>query len=118
MHFSPAAPTKGASGKFSSDRAVELMEEIGDRSTKVIVKTDQQPSIKYLVKDIVGTRPEGQTVVEESPAKSSGSNGRVERGIQGLEWQLRALLIALEARLGKEISAKEPIVTFMPEYAA
>ena len=57
MHFSTAVPMKGASGKFSSDKAVEFMEEVGDRSTKVIVKTDQEPSIKYLVKDIIDTRP-------------------------------------------------------------
>ena len=99
MHFSTAVPTKGASGKFASDKVVEFMEEVGDRATKVIVKTDQEPSIKYLVKDIIDARPEGQTVVEESPVKSSGSNGRVGRGIQGLEGQLRAMLIALEGRL-------------------
>ena len=94
------------------------MEEVGDKATKVIIKTDQEPSIKYLVKDIIDTRPEGQTVPEESPVKSSGSNGRVERGIQGLEGQLRALLMAFEGRIGREINAKEPVVTFMPEYAA
>ena len=118
MHFSTTVPTKGASGKFASDKVTEFMEEIGDRSTKVIVKTDQEPSIKYLVKDVIDARPLGQTVVEESPVKSSGSNGRVERGIQSLEGQLRALLLAFEGRIGREVNAKEPIVTFMPEYAS
>ena len=118
MNFATAVPTKGASGKFASDKAVEFMEEVGDRATKVILKSDQEPSIKFLVKDIIDSRPEGQTVTEESPVKSSGSNGVVERGIQGLEGHLRLLLLALERRLGRELSAQEPIITFMPEYAA
>ena len=84
----------------------------------MIVKSDQEPSMQFLVKDIIESRPEGQTVSEESPVKSSGSNGIVERGIQALEGHLRLLLLALERRLGRELSAKEPIVTFMPEYAA
>ena len=118
MNFATAVPTKGASGKFASDKTVEFMEEVGDKATKVIIKSDQEPSITYLVNDVVATRPEGQTCIEESPVKSSGSNGRVERGIQGLEGQVRVMLLALEGRLGKSLSAREPIVNFMPEYAA
>ena len=57
-------------------------------------------------------------MVEESQVTSSGSNGRVERGIQGLDGQLRALLIAFEGRVKRETSAKEQIVTCMPEYGA
>ena len=118
MQFATAVPTKGASGKFSSDKTVEFIEELGDGASKIIIKNDQEPSIKYLIKDVVDSRPEGQTVLEESPVKSSGSNGRIERCVQSLEGQLRCMLLSLERRLKREISAKEPIITFMPEYAA
>ena len=118
MHFATAVPTKGASGKFAVDKALQFMEEVGDTTSKVIVKTDQEPSIQYFVKDLIESRPQGQTVIEESPVKSSGSNGIVERGVQVLEGQLRVMLLAFESRMGREVSAKEPIVTFMPEYAA
>ena len=87
-------------------------------TSKVIVKTDQEPSIQYFVKDLIDSRTQGQTVIEESPVKSSGSNGIVERGVQILEGQLRVMLLAFESRIGREVNAKEPIVTFMPEYAA
>ena len=115
MHFATAVPTKGASGKFAVDKALQFMEEVGDTTSKIIVKTDQEPSIQYFVKDLIESRPQGQTVIEESPVKSSGSNGIVERGVQVLEGQLRVMLLAFESRIGREISAKEPIVTFMPE---
>ena len=36
-------------------------------------------------------REEGRTVVEESPVASSGSNGVVERAVQGLVGQIRAI---------------------------
>ncbi len=76
-NFEVAVPTKGASGKFAVDKAIEYMEESGDQLGKVIVKTDQEPSIQYFVKDLVDSRPAGQTVIEESTVKSSGSDGVV-----------------------------------------
>ena len=118
MCFATVVPTKGASGKFAVDKAIEFMEEIGDHTGKVILKTDQEPSIQYFVKDLIDSRPAGQTVIEESPVKSSGSNGVVERSVQGIEGQLRVILLAFEKRIGHKVDAKEPVVTFMPEYAA
>jgi hypothetical protein len=38
--------------------------------------------------------------VEESPKQSSGSNGVVERAVQEVEGQMRAILIAVEQRIG------------------
>ena len=118
MCFATAVPTKGASGKFAVDKAIDYMEEIGDQAGKIIVKADQGPSIQYFVKDLIDSRPAGQTVVEESPVKSSGSNGVVERSVQGVEGQLRVILLAFERRIGHKVDAKEAVVTFMPEYAA
>ena len=94
------------------------MEELGDRSSRVIIKTDQDPAIKYLVKDIIDTRPEGQTIPEESPVTSSDSNGVIERSVQGIEGQLRAVLLAFEGRIGRKLGVKEPVSLFMPENAA
>lgn len=97
---------------------LEFIEEVGDGSQQVIVKTDQEPSIVAIVGDLVREREEGRTVVEESPVGSSGSNGIVERAVQGIEGQVRALLLELVFRLGVEVGANEPIVAFLPEYAA
>ena len=94
------------------------MEEVGDGSQAIVVKTDQEPSIKAIVEDLVKEREEGRTIVEESPVQSSGSNGIVERRVQSIEGHLRVMLLELESRVGGEVDAGEPIVTFMPEYAA
>ena len=97
------------------------MEECGDGSCDAIVKTDQEPSIGILVKDLVemrGNEKGGRTVVENSPVGSSKSNGLVERGVQAVEGQIRVLKSALEGRLGMKVHAERRVVKFMAEYGA
>ena len=118
MYFAAAVPTKGSIGRFAVDKAVDYIRELGDQEGRILVKTDQEPAIKTWVNDLIAARPEGRTIAEESPVKSSGSNGRVERAVQTLEGQIRILLLSLEGHLGRAVDAKEPIVTYMPEYAA
>ena len=57
----------------------------GDKVNMVIVKTDQEPSIEYLIKDLVNRREEARTIIEEAPLESKGSNGIIERTIQDVE---------------------------------
>ena len=84
----------------------------------MIMKTDQESSVKALIEDIVKERDDGRTVLEESPVGSSGSNGVVERAVQGIEGQIRVILLALEERIGRQADPEEAIVSFIPEYAA
>lgn len=97
---------------------VEFVDEVGDKSQQIVVKTDQEPSIKAVVEDLVKEREDGRSVVEESPKRSSGSNGVAKRAAQEVEGRLRAILLEFESRIGEEVDAREPIMTFIPEYAA
>ena len=54
--------------------------ESGDQGADIIVKTDQESAIKYVVEEIEGEREDGKTVVEEAPKGSHASNGVIERG--------------------------------------
>ena len=47
--------------------------------------------IKVLVEGVMSKRPEGRTIVEESPVGSKVSNGDVERMVQEMEGQIRSL---------------------------
>ena len=111
-------PCKGSSGKFGVDKCMKFFEEVGDRDKRIIVKNDQEASMKYLIGDLVAGREDGRTMLEESPVKSSGSNGTVEIGIQSIENQRRAVYFGLQERLGMKVDAIERIVTFIPEYSA
>jgi hypothetical protein len=110
-------PTKGGSGKFGVDKCLEFIEENGDRDGEIVVKTDQEPSILYLVKDLMEGRGDAKTMPEESPVKSSGSNGIVERTVQDVEGQIRALWIGFQERMKRKVDTRERIVAFIPEYA-
>ena len=79
MKFATAVRTKGSSGKFAVDRALEFLAEVGDMDGQVTIKNDQEPSIQYFIKDTVESRVSGRTHLEEPPVKSSGSNGVVRR---------------------------------------
>ena len=118
MIMATTIPSKGGIGRFATDKCCEFMEENGDKVNKVIVKTDQEPSIAYLIKDLVGRREEGQTIVEEAPVESKGSNGIVERTVQEVEGILRGIYLGLQDRLGRKVSTRERIVAFIPDYAA
>ena len=117
-YMATTVPMKGGIGKFATDKCLEFIEENGDKVRDIIVKTDQEPSIEYLIKDLVGDRIQGKTLVEEAPKRSNGSNGVVERGVQEVEGQIRTLFLGLQSRLGRKLDARERIVAFIPEYAA
>ena len=64
------------------------------------------------------SRVSGRTHLEESLVNSSGSNGVVERGIQGVEGHVRAIFLGPQGRLDRGIDTREKIVNFIPEYAS
>ena len=121
MTMATVVPMKGSMGKFTVDKVLHFMTECGSQCGDVIIKTDQEPAIEYLMKDIVEARGNDKgcrTIVEESPVKSKGSNGIVERAVQTIEGQIRVMKLALEGRLGQKIDAEANVVAFMAEYAA
>jgi hypothetical protein len=75
-------PMKGSTGKFAVDKVTEFFEENGDQEGTILVKTDQEPAIEFVMGGVVAARPEGKTILESSPKESKGSNGVAERGIQ------------------------------------
>jgi hypothetical protein len=102
-----AIPAKGSTGRFAVDKCMEFFEENGDSQGTVILKSDQEPAVELLIKELVEARAEGRTIVEASPVQSKGSNGVAERAAQEIEGQMRSLFLALEERLGRCIDARE-----------
>ena len=118
MKLASVVPTKGATVMFAARRVVELMNECGNRDTNVIVRTDQEPAIKFLVADVLKLRTGAKTMVAEAPKRSSGSNGFVERAVQTCEGYIRSLKSQLDERYVVKIDIGHPIVTWLCEYAS
>ena len=110
-------PSKGSTGRYSVRMVVDLIEECGDKDRTVIVKSDQEPAIKFLVDDVCMARTGVRTIVEHAPKGSNGSNGIVERAVQSTEQYLRTLKWALDARMNVRIDTKHPVLTWLCEYA-
>ena len=92
---------------------------MGDQAVEVIVKSDQEAAIvSGLIDEVVQAREAGRTIKEESPKYSKGSNGVVERAVQEVEGQMRAIVLAFEERVGEQVDPREPIAQFIPEFAA
>ena len=79
MWMGTTVPMKGSSGMFTVDKVLEYIEENGDHDRDIIVKTDQENAIEFVVKQLMEARPEGKTIPENSAKQSSASNGFVKR---------------------------------------
>ena len=72
-----AVPTKGACGKFGVDKCLEFIEENGDGEGDILVKTDQEPAIQYLIKELVEARADGKRWLKNLRLKA----------VEATEWQ-------------------------------
>eukprot|EP00973_Karenia_brevis_P090669 12403637-Karenia_brevis.AAC.1 len=72
-------PHKGGRGGFAVDKWLDFIEEAGDHSNDILIKSDTEEAMKLLIKMIKEDRVNGRTVVEEAPKRVKGSNGIVER---------------------------------------
>ena len=84
---------------------------------EIIIKNDQESALIDLVRAVKKARSDG-TVVENSRARDSRSNGRAERGVQSVEGMTRTMKLALEKRLGVSVPCNHPVMTWMVEHAA
>ena len=109
---------KGAADEFVIKRIVAFIKELGYESTKLIIKSDQESSVKAVIDAVIRARGNSPTMPEHSPVRSSGSNGIIERGIKEVQGQLRAMKSALDARLGSDIRGTSNILPWMVEYGS
>ena len=84
----------------TAQKVVGFMKELGCENVDAVVKSDQEPAIRAMVREVIRLRSASgvRTIPEASPAYSSASNGVVERGVQTVEAQMRVMRSALEAR--------------------
>ena len=74
MKKAVVVPSKGSTGSYAARAVIELINECGDKDQDIVLKTDQEPAIKFLVDDICVNRTGARTIKEEPPKGSKGSN--------------------------------------------
>ena len=118
MKKAAVVPSKGSTGRYAAKMVLDLIAECGDKDRPIIVKSDQEPAILFLVDDVCTSRTGAKTIVEQAPKRSKGSNGIVERAVQSFEQYLRTLKSALDARMEVKIDTRHPILTWLCDYAS
>ena len=113
-----AVESKGASEAWVVEQILEDMQTVGLSNERIILKTDQEPSITELQRSIVEARAGHGTAIENSRVGDSNSNGRVERAIQDFKGLVRTLRSALEAKTGGSISLDDAVVPWLVRHAA
>ena len=118
MKKAVVVPCKGSTGSYAAKMVVELITECGDKDQDVILKTDQEPAIKFLVDDVCVNRTGARTITEVSPKGSKGFNGVVERAVQSVEQCLRTMKSSLDERMGVRVDTLHPVLTWLCEFAS
>ena len=132
---------KGNGGEYAAIRIADIISKLG--YPRVVLKCDQEPAIVDVSKEVrkelwaemkeiankVKERHDGDVIVlsdetpveviqEHSPVGESSSNGAVERAIQEVSGQVRALKLNIETKANTEIGTSHPIWPWLVEYAA
>ena len=92
-------PRKGVDSEdWSLKECLRFLEFLG--YTSVVIKADQERALAALLRKVRTHRgDQTQTMQEHSPVGDSKSNGLVERSVQTIQGQIRAMRSALESRI-------------------
>ena len=71
---------KGTADEHVIKRIIAFIKELGYESAKIVLKSDQESSVKSVIDAVIRARRDAPTMPEYSPVRSSGSNGVIERG--------------------------------------
>ena len=119
-----AYPVEGkgvAAAEWLVAQVIEDLDTCGLDGCHMVVKSDQEPSIIEVQKEIAEWRRRagtGGTALENSRVGDSQSNGRVERAIGELGGLIQTYKAGLESRLGVKVTLQHPTVPRLVKHAA
>ena len=116
--FAHMVPKKG-----HDPHAIKMLgREIGlSGYSRMILKSDQEPSIKELADAVKRARERSEKVEimpEESPVGEHKNNGEVERAIQTIQGQMWTMRLAWQSRYKAKIRTDHTIMAWMVKHAA
>ena len=98
-------------------RVIAFIRELGYDGKKLVLKSDQESSVNAVLVRVAQKR-EGETFLEHSPLRSSGSNGIIERGIKDVQRHIRSMKSAIDERINTDLSGSSNVLCWLVEFAA
>ena len=114
MTVAHVVPYKGAGVEWLGEQLVRDLVRFGAHG-KVTLKSDQEPAIVDVLKEVAKMRG-NRTTIENSPVADSKGNGLIERAIWSFEKILRVHKLSLEDRLKAKLPVKHPVFAWLVEY--
>ena len=84
----------------------------------VVFKTDQEPALVELMKQICALRPSSRSCLTHSGVGDSEGNGLAERAVQSLEEMIRVHKLSFESRLKTKLPCAHPLMARLVEHCA
>ena len=97
------------------EKIIKSIDETGHN--KIGLKSDGEPAIVQVQERIKELRKH-DTILDNPPGHDPQSNGDAERAVQEVKAQLRAIYLALEARLTTAMDKRKAVVEWMIPHAA
>ena len=107
-----------AEDPWIADQIVDDLNTVGMAKDRIIVKSDQEPSIVDLQTEIAKRRSDMGTSLENSKVGDSNSNGKVERAIRDVGNMVRTLKSALSHDIGAPVTLDMAVVPWMVRHAS
>ena len=117
MTCSMVVKEKGIGDGYVVRRVIAFIRELGYDGKKLVLKSDQESSVNAVLVRVAQKR-EGETFLEHSPVRSSGSNGIIERGIKDVQGQIRSMKFAIDERISTDLSGSSKVLCWLVEFAA
>ena len=86
---------------------------VGMGHIRIVVKTDTEPAILDLRREMTKSRGEAPTGFEDSRVGDSNSNGKIERIIREVKGLIRTLRADLQDKIQSKITLDSPIVPWL-----
>ena len=97
---------------------LEDMETIGLKNERVVVKSDQEPAIVEVMKEVQRRRESDYgTALDNSRVGDSDSNGTIESMVGLAEGMARVLRFSIEDRIGTKLKMSDPIMPWLVRHA-
>ena len=84
MTIAHVVPYKGAGVEWLGEQLARDLRRLGAHG-RVVLKSDQEPAMVDVLKEVAKMRGDGRTILESSPIYDSKSNGFIERAVQSIE---------------------------------
>ena len=106
---------KGASD-YASSFLTALIKSLGFK--RILVRSDNERSLLSLIKCVTCNLTGVELVLMTSPEGDHQANGLAEVGVREIKAQTRILRSQLEQRLETRTDEKDPLMSWIPRYAA